>query len=75
VIWYGVSGPPGMPRGLVKRINDDLRRAVSLPEVRERYAQQGALPTPNSPEQYTAFIRAELTKWAPIVKASGAKVD
>jgi tripartite-type tricarboxylate transporter receptor subunit TctC len=75
VIWYGVSGPPGMPRGMVKRINDDLRQVLALPEVRERYAQQGAIPTPSSPDEYAAFIKSELAKWAPVVKASGAKVD
>jgi tripartite-type tricarboxylate transporter receptor subunit TctC len=75
VIWYGVSAPPAMPRTIVTRINGDLRQALARQDVKERYAQQGAIPTPTSPEQYTAFIRAEMAKWGPIVRASGAKVD
>jgi tripartite-type tricarboxylate transporter receptor subunit TctC len=75
VIWYGLSGPAGMPTGVVKRISDELHKLLQLPDVRERFGQQGAIPTPMTPQQYTAFIRAEIAKWGPIVKSSGAKVD
>jgi tripartite-type tricarboxylate transporter receptor subunit TctC len=75
VIWYGVSGPAAMPAGVVTRISNELQKALRLPDVRERYAQQGAIPSPMTPQQYTAFVRAEIAKWGPVVKASGAKVD
>jgi tripartite-type tricarboxylate transporter receptor subunit TctC len=75
VIWYGVSGPAGIPRPLVNRINDALQKLLATGEVKERFAQQGALPTPTTPEQYTTFIKSEMAKWGPVVKASGAKVD
>ena len=75
VIWYGLSGPAGIPAPVVNRISSELRQLVTLTDVKERFAQQGAIPTPMTPQQYTAFIKAEMTKWAPVVKSSGAKVD
>ena len=75
VIWYGLSGPAGMPPAIVKRISEELFRLLALPDVKERYLQQGAIPTPMTPQSYTAFIKAEMAKWGPVVKASGAKVD
>ena len=75
VIWYGISGPAGIPRAVVKRISDEMHKQLALSEVKERYASQGAIPTPMTPEQYTAFIKSEMAKWGPVVKASGARVD
>jgi tripartite-type tricarboxylate transporter receptor subunit TctC len=75
VIWYGVSGPSGVPGTVVKRLSDELRRLLAGLDVRERFGQQGAIPTATTPQEYTAFIKAELAKWAPVVQSSGAKVD
>jgi tripartite-type tricarboxylate transporter receptor subunit TctC len=75
VIWYGLSGPASVPAGVVKRISEPLHKLLQLPEVRERFGQQGAIPTPMTPQQYAVFIRAEIAKWGPVVKSSGAKVD
>lgn len=75
VIWYGVSGPAGIPGGVVKRISAELHKLLATADVRERYAQQGAIPTPMTPQQYTAFIKSEIAKWGPVVQSSGAKVD
>ena len=75
VIWYGLSGPARMHGGIVKRISDELQKLLQLPDVGERFGQQGAMPTPMTPQQFTAFIRAEIAKWGPVVKSSGATVD
>jgi tripartite-type tricarboxylate transporter receptor subunit TctC len=75
VIWYGLSGPAGMTGNVVNRVSEELHKLLALPDVKERFAQQGALATPMTPQQYTAFVKAELAKWGPVVKASGAKVD
>jgi tripartite-type tricarboxylate transporter receptor subunit TctC len=64
-----------MPGGVVKRISDELQKLLQFGDVRERFAQQGAIPTPMTSPQYTAFIKAEIAKWGPVVKSSGAKVD
>ena len=75
VLWYGVSGPAGIAAPRVARISRDMHRLLAQPDVKERFAQQGALATPTTPERYAAFIAAELAKWGPVVKSSGAKVD
>ena len=75
VIWYGLSGPAGMSTFIVNRVSNELRHLLAQPDIRERFSQQGAIPTPLTPQQYTAFIKAEMAKWAPVVKSSGAKVD
>jgi tripartite-type tricarboxylate transporter receptor subunit TctC len=75
VIWYGVSGPAGMPKSAVARLSGELVKLLALPAVKERFGQQGAVPTPMTPVQYTAFIRAEQVKWGPVVKATGARAD
>jgi tripartite-type tricarboxylate transporter receptor subunit TctC len=75
VIWYGVSGPAGVPPAVVTGLNGELRRLLGTPDVQERFAQQGAIATPTTPQEYTAFIEAELAKWAPVVRSSGAKAD
>jgi tripartite-type tricarboxylate transporter receptor subunit TctC len=74
-LWYGVSAPARLPRELQSHINGDLQKALGAPDVKERYAQQGAIATPSNPAAYADFISAELAKWAPVVKSSGAKVD
>jgi tripartite-type tricarboxylate transporter receptor subunit TctC len=75
VIWYGVSGPAGLPRAVVARLNAEMQKLLAQPEVKERFAQQGAIATPLASDRYTAFVRAEQAKWGPVVQASGAKVD
>jgi tripartite-type tricarboxylate transporter receptor subunit TctC len=75
VIWYGVSGPAGIPKDIVARVNAEINKLIALPDVIERFASQGAVPAPGTPQQYMAFVKAEMAKWGPVVKASGAKVD
>jgi tripartite-type tricarboxylate transporter receptor subunit TctC len=75
VIWYGLSGPARMPAYAVQRISDALQKLLARADVKARFAEQGAIATPLSPADYAAFIRAEMAKWGPVVKLSGAKVD
>ena len=74
-LWYGISGPAGVPRAIVDRISKEIFAAVALAEVRDRFASQGAFVSPLAPREYTEFIRAEINKWGPVVKASGATID
>lgn len=73
--WFGVFAPAGTLAPVVARLNEELRRALVTPEMRERLKAMGAEPAPTSPEQFAAFIRAELAKYEKVVKFSGAKVD
>jgi tripartite-type tricarboxylate transporter receptor subunit TctC len=72
---FGVVTPAGTPRDVVTRLNLEINRAIKLPDVQERFAQQGAVPASGTPEEYGIFIRAEIAKWAKVVKASGARIE
>jgi tripartite-type tricarboxylate transporter receptor subunit TctC len=74
-LWYGISAPAGVPRAISDRMSKEIFSAVALTEVRDRFASQGAYVSPLAPREYTDFIRAEIAKWGPVVKASGATID
>jgi len=73
--WFGLLAPAGTPPEIIHRIQQEVSKSLNSPAVRERLMAQGADPVGNTPEQFAAFIRAEHTKWAKVVKDSGAKVD
>jgi tripartite-type tricarboxylate transporter receptor subunit TctC len=73
--WYGVIGPAGMPQPLVARLNSELVKAMNLPDVRERIVGDGSEPVGSTPEAFRQFMLADLSKWAKVVKESGAKLD
>jgi len=73
--WFGLLAPAGTPPDIVARWNADVGRILSSPEMRDRLAAQGAVAAPDSPQAFARFIGSELSKYARIVKASGAKVD
>jgi tripartite-type tricarboxylate transporter receptor subunit TctC len=73
--WYGIMAPAGTPPDVVKKLNAEIVRFLGSDEAKEKLRAQGAEPAPMSPEQFDQFIRAEWTKYAKIVKDSGAKVD
>ncbi len=74
-VWYGISGPPGLPKPVVSRLSAELKRILGLAEVRERFGQQGADSTFLPPDEFVAFLKAEWAKWGPVVKATGARAD
>ena len=74
-IWFSLSGPPGMPPEIVNRLNAEVRRALRLPDVRERLRPEGIEPGDLDPQAFTAFVAAELKRWEPVVRASGARTD
>jgi tripartite-type tricarboxylate transporter receptor subunit TctC len=74
-VWYGVFAPARVPAAVVAKLNTELVKTLRLPEIRERMAEQGAEPSPTTPEAFAAFQKAEVVKWAKVVKDSGAKVE
>jgi tripartite-type tricarboxylate transporter receptor subunit TctC len=72
--WYGVLAPAGTPAAIVARLNTELARALDSPEIRKTLAAEGGEVVAGTPEQFAAFLRQDIAKWAKVVKASGAKV-
>jgi len=73
--WYGIVGPAGIPREITNKLSSEIRKAVGLPDMIERFNQQGAETRGTTPEEFSAFMRSELVKWAKVVKDSGARAD
>ena len=73
--WFGVFAPAGTPPAIVDRLNAEFGKALASPAMRELLAKLGAEPSPLSPADFAAFVRAEQAKYEKVVKASGARVD
>ncbi|HLL28687.1 MAG TPA: tripartite tricarboxylate transporter substrate binding protein [Xanthobacteraceae bacterium] len=73
--WFGIGMPKGTPREIIEKVNAEVNRALADPAMRARLVELGGKPIPGTPEDFGKVIAAETGKWAPIVKASGAKVE
>jgi tripartite-type tricarboxylate transporter receptor subunit TctC len=73
--WYGVLAPANTPREIVNKLQVEMARILVLPEVKERLAADGADAVGNRPEEFAAYIRAELAKWGKVVKTGGIKLE
>ena len=68
--WFGLSGPAGMPAGIVKLLNAAVRASLLEPDVRDRLRDEGSEPNDLDAAGYTDFIRAEIRRWAPLARAA-----
>ena len=75
VSWYAMFATAGTPKDIVDRLNAEIRRIVATPEVNEALLNQGAEPASDTPEAFGAIVRADVAKWAAIVRQTGAKPD
>jgi tripartite-type tricarboxylate transporter receptor subunit TctC len=75
VIWLGLMAPKGTPPEIVKRLNAEIVKIVSKPEVREEWAKQGAAAMMMNPDEFARYVNDDIVKWERIVKISGAKPD
>lgn len=73
--WYGFAAPAKTPRAIIVKLNQEFARILAAPEVREKLLNVGMEPTTTTPEQYTEFVKAEITKWARVVKNAGIRPD
>jgi len=73
--WFGLLAPAGTSPEIVNRIQQEVAKSLGTPAIKEKMLAQGAIPSGNTPAEFTRFIAAEHTKWAKVVKDSGAKVD
>lgn len=75
ISWSGMLVPAGTPKDVVAKLNGEFTRILRLPDVRDRLADLGFTALTSTPEEFDAFLRAEITKWGKVVKESGARVD
>jgi tripartite-type tricarboxylate transporter receptor subunit TctC len=73
--WGGVIGPAGLPKEVVARLHQEIRKALAAPEVAERYRVLDTEPDGSGPEAFAELVRRETRKWSDVVARSGAKVD
>ncbi|MDB5859003.1 MAG: tripartite tricarboxylate transporter substrate binding protein [Ramlibacter sp.] len=73
--WFGLLAPAGTPMEIVNKVQQETAKALATPAMKERLLAQGAIPSGNTPAEFARLIDSESRKWAPVVKASGAKVD
>ena len=73
--WFGVFAPAGTPAAVINRLHAEIAKIVKTPDIRDRFLGLGAEPAGTTPEQFTAFFRNEVAKWAKVVKESGAQID
>lgn len=73
--WFGVFGPAKLPDHIAVRLNEAIVTALKEPQIREQLEREGASPAPRSPAEFAAFVRADVARWAPIVRQSGARPD
>jgi len=74
-LWFGISGPAGMPAAVVQRLNAEIGKVLQLPDIKDALARQGAVPMGGPPERYDAFVRAEQARWGDVVRKNNIKVD
>jgi tripartite-type tricarboxylate transporter receptor subunit TctC len=73
--WYGILAPAAVPRDIVMKLHAEIVKTLQRTDVRERLAADGTEPVGNTPDEFGAHIKAEIARWAPVVKASGARPE
>jgi len=73
--WFGTAVPARTPPAIVAKLSQEIARVLRLPDVGERLLSQGLEPVSSTPEEFSSYIRSEMSKWAKVVKASGAKAE
>jgi len=71
-IWIGVMAPTGTPKAIVDKLNEEIQKVLTRADVKEAWSKQGAVPMLMSPAEFDTYIRADIEKWAQVVKISGA---
>lgn len=73
--WYGLWAPAGTPVDIINRLQQEVAKAMARQEIKDIWAAQGAGPGGNSPDQFGAFIKIEIVKWAKVAKDANIKID
>jgi tripartite-type tricarboxylate transporter receptor subunit TctC len=70
--WFGISGPAGVPREIVQRMHAAVAETLQRDDVKKRFAEDGVLMTPMTPDEFSAFVAAEVAKWQPVARTLSA---
>lgn len=73
-IWIGLMAPKGTPAEVVTLLNTAINKVIQLPDVKDAWLKQGAIPMVKTPAEFDAFLRQDIEKWAHVVKVSGAQI-
>lgn len=74
-VWYGIFAPAATPRDVTAKLADTIARTARAPDIRQKLLDLGAEPVGNTPEEFGKLFREEVTRWAEVVRVSGAKAD
>src|SRR5215470_14879681 len=74
-IWLGVMAPAGTPKAIVDKLNAEINKVISRPDVKETWDKQGAVPLVMTPAEFDKYLRADIEKWAQVVKTAGLKAE
>ena len=73
-IWLGIMAPAGTPQPIVDRLNAEINKVLTRPDVKDNWSKQGAVPTVMSPAEFAVHLRGDIEKWAKVVELSGARL-
>ncbi len=75
LVWYGLQAPAGTPKHIIAKLNTESNRVLAMQEVKDKLTAVSIEAAGGTPEEFSKFIRAELDRWGPVVKAAGVKVN
>ena len=75
LIWYGVVAPAATPKDVIARLNREIVKIMAVPDVREKFAQQGVDPASSTPEEFAQLIRDEVARWGKVIRNAGIKLE
>ena len=75
VQWYGIVGPAKMPAEITRKLNAEINKAISSPALQKRLAAEALDPMPMSPEQFAAFIQADIARWTALARERRISLD
>ena len=73
--WYGIVAPAGTPREIVRKLSDEIAGILTLPATRKELSDQGQEPFTSTPEQFAAMIKADIDKYAKVIKAADIRFE